>query len=93
MSSPENPVYYRHLYGGIYRFITEAYHSDDASEMVVYEQVWPFSPSTLVRPKHEFCTRFSPIDSQEVELAMRGDRQAAQQAVNAAKAAARAGKT
>lgn len=81
--------FYRHIYGGFYRYITEAYHSDDGSEMVVYEHVWPFGASVRVRPKHEFFTRFTPVDQHEVDQAMQGDQQAAQQAVDAAKASRR----
>lgn len=93
MSTHENHVFYRHVDGGLYRFIAEAFHSDDASEVIVYEHVWPFTPSIWVRPTHEFRTRFSPVDKHEVDEAMRGDQQAAQQAVNTAKAARRSGKT
>lgn len=92
MSQFEHHVFYRHLDGGLYRFIADAHHSDDASEVVVYEHLWPFAPSIWVRPRHEFHTRFTPVSQAEVDAAMQGDQQAAQQAVNAAKAARRAGK-
>lgn len=92
MSKTEQHVFYRHLDGGLYRFIAEAFHSDDASEVIVYEHMWPFTPSIWVRPRHEFTSRFSPVSAEEVHTAMQGDQQAAQQAVTAAKAARRAGK-
>lgn len=93
ITKTDHHVFYRHLDGGLYRFIAEAHHSDDASEVIVYEHLWPFTPSIWVRPKHEFNTRFTPIAQDEVDQAMQGDQQQAQQAVNAAKAARRAGKS
>lgn len=91
MTTDEHHAYFRHLDGGLYRFIAEAHHSDDASEMIVYEHLWPFTPSIWVRPAHEFNTRFSPITEVEVKTAMQNDQKAAQDAVNQAKASRRQG--
>lgn len=86
MSTDKYSAYYRHVDGGLYRFITEAHHSDDASEMIVYEHLWPFTPSIWVRPVHEFQNRFQPINESEVKAAMLTNQKTAQEAVNQAKA-------
>lgn len=86
MTTPENNQFFRHIDGGLYRFIAEAYHSDDASEVIVYEHLWPFKPSIWVRPAHEFHARFTPVPAAEIDAAMSGDQQVAQEQVNSAKA-------
>ncbi|MFC4159274.1 DUF1653 domain-containing protein [Chitinimonas lacunae] len=82
--------YFRHTDGGLYRFIADARHSEDQSAVVVYEHLWPFTPGVWVRPAQEFHDRFTPISEAEVLAAQQGDRLAAQEAVNQAKAARRA---
>ncbi|WP_137939369.1 DUF1653 domain-containing protein [Chitinivorax sp. B] len=87
-----NTPFYRHIDGGLYRFITHARHADDAGEVIVYEHLWPFEPGIWVRKADEFMSRFTPIQEADVNIAMQGDRQQAQQAVNIAKTARRAAK-
>lgn len=82
--------YFRHTDGGLYRFVADARHSEDQSAVVVYEHLWPFTPGVWVRPAQEFQERFAPIEEAFVQAAMQGDRTAAQEAVNSAKAARRA---
>jgi hypothetical protein len=82
--------YFRHLDGGLYRFVAYARSADTTAEMVVYEHLWPFERGLWVRDRIEFETRFQPIAATEVEAAIRRDQPAAQLQVNAAKAARRA---
>ncbi len=82
--------YYRHLDGGLYRFVSLARSADTAKDVVVYEHLWPFERGLWVRDRAEFETRFVPIDAAEVESAMQQDQAHAQLAVNTAKAARRA---
>lgn len=83
-------AHYRHMDGGLYRFVAHAMSADTDREVVVYEHLWPFEPGLWVRDRQEFEARFSPVSSEVVEAAQRGDREAAQAMVNAAKAARRA---
>ncbi|MBB5016932.1 hypothetical protein HNQ59_000194 [Chitinivorax tropicus] len=85
--------YFQHIDGGLYRFITEARHADNAQPVIVYEHLWPFEPGIWVRNAVEFQQRFTPIDAAIVQAQMQGNRQAAQQTVTAAKAARRARQT
>lgn len=85
--------FFRHTDGGLYRFVAYARSADTTGPVVVYEHLWPFEAGLWVRDREEFEARFSPIDGAAIELALTGDRQAAQAAVNAAKAARRAAKS
>jgi len=86
-------LYYRHLDGGYYRLVTHANSADiDGQEVVVYQHLWPFDSSWWVRERQDFESRFSTVTPEEITAAMQGDRLAAQQAVDAAKAARRAAK-
>lgn len=83
-------TFFRHLDGGLYRFVAHARSADTTGELVVYEHLWPFEPGLWVRDRAEFEARFFPVAAGEVEAARQGDRAAAQAAVTAAKAARRA---
>jgi hypothetical protein len=84
--------YFRHLDGGLYRFVSHAKSADDTRDVVVYEHLWPFDQSLWVRNRAEFETRFLPTDEITVKRALKQDRALAQTQVNAAKAARRAAK-
>ncbi len=85
-----NPLYFRHIDGGLYRFIYHARDADTAGPVVVYEHLWPFEAGIWVRRADEFFARFSPVSPEFVEQALAGDREQAQQAVSSAKALRRA---
>ena len=82
--------YFRHLDGGLYRFVAHARSADSEGEVVVYEHLWPFDQSLWVRNRAEFEARFTPVDEVTVKRAMKQDRTQAQELVNAAKVARRA---
>jgi hypothetical protein len=82
--------HFRHIDGGLYRFIANARSADDAGDVVVYEHLWPFEQGLWVRKRSEFESRFSPTDEITVKRAMKEDRVKAQERVNAAKALRRA---
>ncbi len=82
--------YFRHLDGGLYRFVAHARSADDESDVVVYEHLWPFDQSLWVRKRSEFESRFAATDEMHVKRAMKQDRIEAQAQVKAAKAARRA---
>jgi hypothetical protein len=82
--------YFRHVDGGLYRFVAYARSADDAGDVVVYEHIWPFEQGLWVRKRAEFEARFSPTDEMTVKRAMKQDRAEAQERVNAAKALRRA---
>ena len=82
--------YFRHLDGGLYRFVSHARSADSDSDVIVYEHLWPFDRSLWVRDRAQFEARFAPIDEITVKRAMKQDREAAQSAVLAAKATRRA---
>jgi hypothetical protein len=84
--------YFRHLDGGIYRFVVYARSADTDGDVVIYEHLWPFDQSLWVRNRGEFETRFTPVDEVTVKRALKQDRVQAQAQVNAAKAARRAAK-
>ncbi|KWT98015.1 MULTISPECIES: DUF1653 domain-containing protein [unclassified Variovorax] len=84
------PTYFRHTDGGIYALTCFGKHTEDASNVVVYRHVWPFEPDTWVRPASEWLSRFKHIPEAEVIKALKGDREAAQAAITAAKAKRRA---
>ena len=67
-------TYYKHKYGGIYRFITEGINVDTKLNMVVYEHVYPFSQQTYVRNKTEFETSFRIIDYPQVCIELSKDK-------------------
>ncbi|WP_063899452.1 DUF1653 domain-containing protein [Burkholderia ubonensis] len=84
----------RHQDGGIYRYHSTARHTDDQSELVVYEHVWPFDAGQLwARPAHEWPSRFQPITNDELREAQQQNRLEAQTSVTNAKAARRAEET
>lgn len=82
--------YFRHVDGGLYRFVSHARSADTDGEVVVYEHLWPFNQSLWVRNRPDFEARFTPTDEMTVKRAMKQDRNEAQAQVNAAKAARRA---
>jgi len=84
--------YFRHLDGGVYRFVAYARSADNDDEVVVYEHLWPFDQGLWVRNRADFQSRFAIIDEFTVRLEMKRDRTQAQAAVTAAKAARRAAK-
>ncbi|PHV09846.1 DUF1653 domain-containing protein [Chitinimonas sp. BJB300] len=84
--------YYRHMDGGLYRFVADAMSADTGNPVIVYEHLWPFIAGLWVRDREEFLARFQPIDANEVTTAQQGDRTIAQAAVNNAKAIRRAAK-
>ena len=83
--------YFRHLDGGLYRFVAYARSADNEKDVVVYEHLWPFDQSLWVRDRVEFEARFAPTDEMTVKRAMKQDRLEAQAQVQAAKAARRRG--
>jgi len=84
--------YYRHVDGGLYRFVSHARSADSEGDVVVYEHLWPFEQSLWVRNRPDFEKRFTSVDEVTVRRAMKQDRAQAQAQVNAAKAVRRAAK-
>jgi hypothetical protein len=84
-----NSPYFRHVDGGLYRFVAYARSAENARDVVVYEHLWPFDAGLWVRERKEFEARFAPVDEPAVRQALAGDQAAAQQQVTAAKAARR----
>lgn len=84
--------FYRHLDGGLYRFVADARSADTDGEVIIYEHLWPFEPGLWVRERTDFLARFQPVDAATVAAAQQTERSAAQAAVNAAKAKRRAAK-
>ena len=84
--------YFRHVDGGLYRFVAHARSADVDGEVVVYEHLWPFDQSLWVRNRSDFEARFTPTDEITVKRAMKQERTQAQAQVNAAKSARRAAK-
>ena len=82
--------YFRHVDGGLYRFVAYARSADDTGELVVYEHLWPFEQGLWVRRRAEFERRFAPTDEMTVKRSMKQDRSEAQAQVNKAKAERRA---
>lgn len=78
--------YYRHIDGGLYRSVCLARHADDGRTVVVYEHLWPFEPGIWVRDQEEFERRFTETSEAACISAMQQDREAAQRAVQTAKA-------
>ena len=74
--------YYRHKYGGIYKFITHAINADDKSSMTVYKHVYPFEEKIYVRKTDEFMKKFSEISDKEFELEMSKQREKFQEEIN-----------
>jgi hypothetical protein len=90
MKSKITIQYFRHLDGGIYRFVEYARSADTDGDVVIYEHLWPFEQSLWVRNRADFESRFTPVDEVTVKRAFKQERVAAQAQVNAAKAARRA---
>ncbi|MBC8742967.1 hypothetical protein F6X40_41685 [Paraburkholderia sp. UCT31] len=89
-SAFSKPTYFQHEDGGIYRFFTLAPQTEGAGEHAVYEHVWPFAVKPAVRPTSLWSLRFRAISDIEANSAMAGNREEAQAAVTAAKAARKA---
>jgi len=82
------PGLYEHQYGGLYRVLGVAEHTEDtASEpLVIYEHVWPYPPGNLkARPASAWESRFRQISEATLQTAMNRDRMEAQAAVAHAK--------
>jgi len=88
---PEPGQLFRHVDGGVYRFVTMAKHAEDGTQMMVYHHVWPFEPPTWMRSADEWSYRFPPMSQSELVESFAGDRTDAQAAVTQAKATRRAG--
>ncbi len=90
-AAPAPRQLFRHVDGGIYRFLLRAQHSDDRTPLHVYEHVWPYAPEEpWARPVSEWATRFTPITEADLKDAEATDRLEAQLAIARAKAARRA---
>lgn len=81
------PGYYRHTDGGLYQVVGMGRDSRDASDVVLYDHVWPFEGGRWTRPLHEWASRFTPVTAEEVAADQRGDRAARQATISAARAA------
>lgn len=82
---------FRHIDGGIYRFVVPALHSEDQAELYVYEHIWPFTAGAVwARPAAEWASRFTRISDDELTAAMRKSRSEAQAAIARAKMLRRA---
>ena len=46
---------HRHYKGGLYRFLSEARHSETGEILVVYEHLWPHPRGLWVRPAAMFA--------------------------------------
>lgn len=91
MQQPTSGQLFRHVDGGIYRFVLEAKDTRDLTPLMVYQHEWPFEASAWARPKDEWVpTRFSPIEETDLVQARQEDRATAQARIGAAKAARRA---
>lgn len=77
---------FQHVDGGYYRFIVCAYSSEDQSEKVVYEHVWPFEPSVWERPVTEFMAKFAPITADALTRALSQNRLEVQEEISKNKA-------
>ena len=84
--------YFRHLDGGLYRFVAHARSADTTADVVVYEHLWPFEQSLWVRDRKEFEERFTSIDEATLHQALNRNRTEAQAEVTSAKASRRARK-
>ncbi len=81
------PGYYRHTDGGLYQVVGMARDSRDASDVVLYDHVWPFEAGRWTRPLPEWASRFTPVTAHEVADTQRGDRAADQVRIGAARKA------
>lgn len=80
---------FKHIDGGYYRYLMNVYSSQDQSEKIIYQHVWPFEPSNWERPLSEYLAKFSPVSESELMSAMSRDRTAVQLQIANAKAARR----
>jgi hypothetical protein len=89
---PPNPgQFFRHTDGGYYHSLGHALHADDQAVHVIYEHIWPFETGLpWLRRVDEWAGRFTPVTREQLIEAMQQDRESAQAAVMAAKAARRA---
>lgn len=67
-------IYYKHKYGGIYKFITEAINAEDKQLMMVYEHIYPFDAAVYVKTQNEFNKSFEPITEQQYHLEILQDK-------------------
>ena len=81
------PGFYRHTDGGLYQVVGMARDSRDASDVVLYDHIWPFEAGRWTRPLPEWASRFTPVTADEVAADQRGDRAARQATIRAARAA------
>ena len=89
-NEPRSGALFRHVDGGIYRFVIAVRDTRDLTPLMVYTHVWPFEASAWARPTDEWATRFTPLTEEALSQAMTEDRAQAQAAVVSAKAARRA---
>lgn len=88
--------FYRHVDGGCYQVISRGKETETGVEMVAYIHRYPFEPTWSFRTAENFDEmtdgrrRFTPITVSEAEAMMAVDRETAQRAVTAARAARRA---
>ncbi|WP_255358090.1 DUF1653 domain-containing protein [Pseudorhodoferax sp. Leaf267] len=81
------PGYYRHTDGGLYQVVGMARDSRDASDVVLYDHVWPFEGGRWTRPLPEWASRFTPVTAEDVAATQRGNRVADQERISAARKA------
>lgn len=74
--------YYRHKYGGIYMFITEATNASDKLSMTVYKHIYPFEEKIYVHRTDEFGKKFCEISDEEFQLEMAKSREKFQDEIN-----------
>jgi len=60
--------YYRHKYGGIYKFMAEATLTDDKSDVIVYTHIYPFETKVYVRRKNEFEKSFTQLSHEALKI-------------------------
>jgi hypothetical protein len=91
ITAPAGEHLVRHQDGGIYRFLFTSKHTEDQSELVNYEHIWPFEPGAKwSRPAQEWASRFTVISAADLDEAQKTDRTTAQENIAKAKAARRA---
>lgn len=61
---------HRHYKGGLYRFLSEARHSETGETMVVYEHLWPHARGLWVRPAELF---YGALDDGRARFQRLGD--------------------
>lgn len=61
-------THYKHKYGGIYRYITDALNKENNQEFVVYEHVYPFPKSIYCRNKNEFYASNTLLNEDQLQF-------------------------